>query len=207
MTDFVKLLQKLFGEVSMENENPNGNSEVKTNGDDKVAYETYKKAMETVAKRSEKLSELEKELENYRQKELEQQGKSQELIESLRKQKEERENELKKVQSNFALKTLKSSFSEVAREQGCVMPDKLLKLLDRDALNAVEIDDEFNINRNQLKEIVEKAKEENPFAFVKKEVNIVDGVPKAHEVRKPKTKSPKEMSREELEAELLKLQK
>ena len=163
---------------------------------DKVSYDTYKKLLGEKKKRDAELSELSKKLKSFEEKELEQTGKHSELIDSLRSQLKEKEETLSKLQGDLearekreAWNTVSSQIKEAALKEGCINPDKLLKLFDKNDLKALEVVEEsgsVKVHSDDLKRLMEKARKENDFLFKKSVTNIADVTPKVTK-EKPKT--------------------
>lgn len=171
-------------------------TEPKDNPSDKVAYETYKKLLGEKKKRDEEVSSLAQKLKHFEEKELEQTGKHSELIDSLRNQLKEKDENLSQLQADIqsrekkeAWNTVTSQIKEAATVEGCMSPDKLLKLLDKSDLKALEVKEEsgqIKVNADDLKRLMEKARKENEFLFKRPDPKINDLTPKV-KIEKPKT--------------------
>jgi len=122
----------------------------------------------------EKFNELQERLTEKEQQELAASGKKDELIESLKSQLKDRESKLKETTQSFALKTVNSQVLDMARDLGCVKPDKILKLAD---LSAVQVGEDFTVDRDALKSAIEQVREEIPELFKKQVSAPRDGVP------------------------------
>jgi hypothetical protein len=139
---------------------------------------------------------MEKELAKYREKDLETQGKTDELISNYRKKTEELETALKKTKQTYAWNTVSSVIKMEATKLGCQDPDKLLRLMDNEDLQALEVDENFNIDREALGKILEKNKKENYFLFKESAPKMASGLPKTSSGEKKKDLS--ELTKEEL---------
>ena len=162
--------------------NDKSGAESKGNGDT-VAYDTYRRVLGEKKKRDSELLELKDKLANlseslngYKQKELEQDGKQSELIQSLREQLAKRETELKETSKKYAWNTISSQIKSAATKEGCINADKLINLIDPSDLRAIEVDEHFNVNSDDLKTVLERARQENDFMFPKRAV-VNDMVP------------------------------
>lgn len=166
----------------MENENPNQvdsssqASSGEASGKDSVAYESFRKSVEAEKRARQKAQELESELEQIKQKELEAQGKHEEIIDSLRNKNYELESTLKKERERFLWSNVTSTVKTEALKHGCSNPDKLIKLLDKDDFSILQAE-EGTIRNDSLQALMEKAKKENDFLFKKGEVKFNDVAP------------------------------
>lgn len=177
----------------------------KSGNNDSVAYETYKKVLGEKKHTQSKLQEMEERIKRYEHDKLEAEGKKDDVISSLRKELEKRDQETKELKSNFAWNTIESQIKNEASAKGCVNPNKLIKLLSKEEINGIEVDDHFRVNTDDLGKLIDNAKKEHSDIglFSEKKVNIND-VPGKQTDFKPKQKAYEDMTDEELEAELRK---
>lgn len=145
--------------------------------EDKVAYSSFQKVLNEKKTTQSKLSEVEKELAKYREKEMETQGKTQELIDGYRKRVDELESTLNKTKKTFAWNTVSNTIKAEAAKLGCQDPDKLIRLMDDQDLQALNVDENFNLDRETLSKVLEKNKKENYFLFKESAPKAAMGVP------------------------------
>jgi len=143
--------------------------------EDKVAYDTYKKVLSEAKAAKEKAKALEAEVQKYTQAEMQTQGKSNELIESLRKQVGEKDTQIKDFKKNYAYKLLTAAVEAEGAKHGCVDTDLLLKSMD---LNAIEFGDDFSVNSTDIQREVTSVIGKKPYLFSKKVSGINDVNPK-----------------------------
>jgi len=145
---------------------------------DTVAYETYRKTVDAEKKAKLKADELSKKLREYEEKDLAAQGKSQELIESLRKQVGEKEAKLQDVVGSFAYRAVASRIREEAVKQGCLDVDLLLKA-GSEEFGKIEVnaEDGFSVNGDDLKRFFETTVTKHPMLFKKAGPKVIDGAP------------------------------
>jgi hypothetical protein len=141
--------------------------------------------------------------EKLREKELveeEQKGNLQDVIARLKDENRSIKAELSQSKVSYAEGKIEDSFKRIATQLGCKDPDTFYKLIDRTEIRGVELDDKFNANLEDVKDIVNRySKQYEHLGFFGKKVNIVDKSPNNNPVEKPKkTKSLDEMSHEEL---------
>jgi hypothetical protein len=191
--------------MSEENQNPSGETQEvsdvqeqetkKTN--DTVAYSTYSKVLGEKKKMQEQLGDAMKRLEQIELEKKQADGNKDEVIQQLRSKLEEAENGQQKLKHQYAWTTLEGQIKSAAAQKGCVNPDKLIRLLDENDLKAIEVDDSFKVNNDDLDRLLDKAKKDHSDIglFGKKQVNVNDVTPKPV---KHKEKKVEEMTASEL---------
>lgn len=150
---------------------------------DKVSYDTYRKVLSEAKKAKASRAELEAELQGYKQKELEQKGESNQLIESLRKQLAEREASEKKMRENFAFNSFKSTVEALGAKHGCLDNEILLKSID---ISAVEMSDDFSFNAEDLEREIAQLASKKSYLFQKKVPKVNDAAPTMPKTEKKK---------------------
>lgn len=126
-----------------------------------------RKNRELLAKQRHYKEMLEKERserERIERERLEEQGKFQDLYEKERRAREEREKELQDRSATYAYSTVVSQIKAKAAQEGCRNPDKLVKLAS-DELDAVQFDDDYNVDSGSLDEFMDRMRKENDFLF------------------------------------------
>lgn len=154
--------------------------------DDVVAYSTYSKVMGTLKKRESELNEVRSRLENIELEKKQAEGNKDEVIQELRSKLTDAEKAQQQIKHKYAWNTLEGQIKTAAVQQGCVNPDKLIRLLEEDDLKAIEVGDDFRVNSDDLTRLLEKAKKDHSDIglFGKKSVNVNDVTPK---IGNPKT--------------------
>lgn len=145
---------------------------------EKVSYDTYRKTVDAEKKAKAKADELARKLKEYEEKELQAQGKNQELIDYLRTQVKEKETKLHGVVSDFAYTAVSSKIREEALKQGCLDVDLLIKA-GGDEFGKIEVDVEkgFSVNESDLKAFFESTMKKHPTLFKKAGPKINDTAP------------------------------
>lgn len=146
--------------------------------EDKVAYETYRKTVDAEKKAKAKADELQKELQKYKEAEMSAQGKSQELIDSLRTQVKEKDTKLQDVVGTFAYRSVAARIREEAIKNGCLDVDLLLKA-GSDEFSKIEVDAEngFSVNDSDLKNFFDTTMGKHPTLFKKAGPKIHSSAP------------------------------
>lgn len=173
-----------------------GSAELKQENSDTVSWTSHKKLLAEKKRRDEQLAELQSKLDAFEQKKMEGEGKKDDVIASLRKQNEELSRSVKKKDAEYSWNVVSSQIKERAIQDGCTDASKLLRLMEQEDLNAVEVDESFRVNGKDLEVLMEKAKKENPFLF-KKATAPVSDLPPANAVQ-PGGKEVGKMSAEEI---------
>jgi len=155
----------------------------KTSGDetsaakDKVAYDTYRKALSEKKNVQSENEKLRNELEQIRNEKLKAEGKKDDVIKSYEEKIAALEKENRSTKQSFAWSTLTGKIKEEALKHGCSNPDKLIKLMDDNELNSIQIGDDFTIDTESVSKVIEKSKQENFFLFSNSSKKIADGTP------------------------------
>jgi len=160
-----------------------------------VSYDTYDRVLKGRKRVDSELSDLKAQLADIEQGKAIAEGRKDDVIKSLREENNSIKTNLKEVKKNYAWNSVESQIVNEAVKQGCVNPTKLIRLLDREDLEGIEVSDDFSVNKEDLVRLVEKSKQENSDIglFGKKTVNVNHAVPKI-----PNGKSSNELSKEDL---------
>lgn len=147
--------------------------------EDKVSYESYKKAVETEKKAKAERDALRLKVQEYEQKDLEAKGNFQAVIENLRGQLKESDEKLKKTETSYQWRTVNEQIKAHASGAGCISPDKLLKLMEEKDFGSLQFDpDNLTLNSQDVTLLMDKLKKENPFLFnVKGNPRIDNAIP------------------------------
>lgn len=144
---------------------------------DQVSYDSYRKLLGEKKRRDDELRDAQARLKALEEQELERSGKHEELNKTLKQQLMETEKKLKEKEAKYAWNMVSSQIKQEASRLGCANPDKLLKLLDKDDLNTLEVRDDFSVNRDDLARLLDKAKQDNDFLFRQNIPHVKDSVP------------------------------
>lgn len=168
---------------------------------DMVSYESHRKLLGEKKARDAQLLDLQKKLSSYEETLAEKEGRKDDVIKSLRDKLAETETKYNSTKKNYAWNVLTGQLKAEAVKQGCVSPDKLIRLMAEDDLKGIDVDENFTINSDDLQRVIAKAKEENGDIglFGGKKVNVND-MPSGTSIPATTTKSPKDMTPTELKA-------
>lgn len=178
-----------------------GETEMTASADDKVAYETFQKTLKQRHRFKEEAEKLQAELESYRQKELEEKGKHQELNKSLRKRLEELESENRRMQMAYQENVVSSQIMSEFQKRGISNAEKAWKFAraaHKDDLNLIEVDDQYQIRKEDLSRFADKFLSENADMGWVSRVGVKDISPGKNEFEKEKQKPLSQMTREEV---------
>jgi hypothetical protein len=173
-------------------------TEKQTANTNNSAVDDYKRDM---FKYKQKAKELEDRLQEYALADEQKKGNLEGVINALKDENRRLKQETAQSRLNFAEGKLEDAVKGFALKKGCKDPETFYKLIDRNDLQTVELDDKFRASSDDIASIVERymGKYEH-LGFFGKSVNIVDKSPSNAPVNKPKTKSLDDMSHEELMA-------
>lgn len=177
--------------------NPEGNQTTSTTP---VSYETHRKLLNEKKNAVSKLNEYEAELQKLREEKMEREGKQDELISSYREKIQKLEGELGNTKKSFAWNTVKGAIKTEAIKNGCNDSEKLIRLMDDQDLKSISIGEDFSIDMETVKNVIEKNKKENHFLFSANVPPVANGNP-SKKPSEPKNKLDdlSKLSDEELE--------
>jgi len=142
---------------------------------DKVDYGTFKKVLGEKKKTQEELKVMKDKLTKLEQADLESKGKQSELIESLRKQLQDKDQQFEKVKQNFAFNLYSKAVKNELEKTGAIDSDLMLGQID---VNSIQMNDDFTFNEDDIKREVMNLSIKKPKLFQKKIVDVKDGTPK-----------------------------
>jgi len=171
----------------MENENQNVPVEQPSNaggvnGNDSkdfVKFDSYKKALDEKKRAQDDAMQMRDELEKFREQDMKRKGKTDELLNAKDKRIAELESLIKTKDQTYTWSSLTKEIKTEAIKSGCKNPEKLIKLMSDDDLKELSqnINDDFTINGEALKNVIEKNKQENYFLFESSNKKVVNGNP------------------------------
>lgn len=135
-------------------------------GNDTVKYDTYKRTLGEAKKYKSEVETLKSRLSELEQSQLSAEGKKDELIDSLKKQNNDLNSKLSQAVGNFAKSKVHEVMMSEASKLGCQDPELLIRAYGSD-LDAIDFDDSFNPDREQIIMTLNKVKTERPFLFSK----------------------------------------
>lgn len=110
-------------------------------------------------------------LEVERQKKLAAEGKDKELLEAVKKERDELHGKLKGAVGSFAKARVREVLLSEAQKLGCVDPSLLIKAYGND-VSDIEFDDDFNPNKDQVAVLLNRIKTEHAYMFSKPGPNV-----------------------------------
>lgn len=131
---------------------------------DVVKYDTYRKAIGELKSIKAKMSEYEAKEQEREQSLLAEQGKFKEALESAISKRKELEQALEAKEKAFAKKIFTKEVQEVALSLGA-RKDALDDIVKVGDWSSVEIDENFSINKEQLKSQIASLSKSKPFYF------------------------------------------
>lgn len=157
---------------------------VQTNAQDEIKEPIQKSQAELIkslreVRESEKQTrlknlELKRQLEEKEKAKLQDQGQFKELAEIWQRKATESEAQANKLKQAFAIKTVADTLSLEAQKMGCIDTDALVNLIQ---LDQVPIDETFNVDRENVKAMLEDFRKTKPYFFQKQAPKIADATP------------------------------
>lgn len=169
---------------------------------DVVKYETYKKTISELKNVKSKLSEYEAKVREREQIELAEKGKFKEALDSEISRRKELEQELQAKERAFAKKIFTKEVQEIALQFGA-RKEALEDIIKVGDWHEVEIDENYTINKDQLKSQIANLAKSKPFFFVNTAAapRDISNVASAA----PREKEASEMSIDEIKQKLVSL--
>ena len=203
----------------MENENPNqGSAHTQETVGDQTAsetvteninaeeksgnipsYEWHRRVLSDAKKYKSQLTDAQSKLEAYEQKEMEAQGKHQDLIAALRDENHKLKAGISERDQVYTWSKRSEALRHVASQQGCVKPDHLLRLMDEDVLKQIQVDDSYNPVAEDVARVVESFKGNPDYQYLfRAKAHSVDTVTPNSKVQKKERRKVSEMSSDEI---------
>jgi len=130
-------------------------------GMSEVEHQTLKRALAQKVKLREEAEALKAERDRLVQEKLEAEGKHKEAADYWKQKAVELEEKDKKRESVLAWNSITSQLKATLASQGCVNPEKAIKLIDREELKSVEVDENYRVSEADVSRIVEHLKKDN----------------------------------------------
>lgn len=151
-----------------------------------LSYDTYKRTVGEVKKVKSQLSEAQERLKAYEQKEMEAAGQHSDLIAALRAENTKLKTDVEERDQVYQWSKRSESLRSALAKQGCIKPDHLLRLMDEEVLNQIEIDDNYNPVMEDVTRIVDSFKGDPDYGYLfRGQTHSVDTVNPASRIEKP----------------------
>lgn len=134
--------------------------------------------------------------ESAQQEKLQAEGKKDELIAALKKEKDLLNQKVVGTHSAFASRVIHGELKAEAAKYGCVSLEDFVRLVDIDSM---EVDDNYNPDPERVKSLVQEAIKTRPFLFSKAAPNINTKLPNGSQGQEVKEDLTKLSSKELLE--------
>ena len=171
--------------------------DVNSKASDTVSYESHQKLLSQHKNQRARLQELEEFKKNMELKAEEEKGNLTGVIETLRNELREERERVKKTTEKIAFDKFSSQVKSVAKEHGCVDTDGLMKLLSKEQIASVQVDDKLNANTDDIQRLIGQFKEKKSYMFGSRPVNHTP-VNLGGGFRKEEPKPLKGMTKEEI---------
>jgi hypothetical protein len=170
------------------NQNAGGVDQVSsgnTKENESVSYQTYLKSVDQEKNLRKRLQEIQAERDQLAKKfeeveltEVQKKGNFEEVINKQREAIKSLESNLNSNKETFAETQKKMAIKNEAMKRGCKNPDKFIRLLDQADLQMIQVSDNYEINSDDVKSILDKAvKEDDIGLFAPTKVTVADRTP------------------------------
>lgn len=194
MSDEVKDASGVPDQASSAQDQENGQA-VAGGNQDTVKYETYKRTLSEAKKARAQMTEMAERLQSLEQEKLQAEGKVQDLLESVTKERDDLKSRLAQAHGSFAQGRAMDVIVDEANKMG-VASTGLLRKAVSDKIADLEFDDEYRPNSEQVKMILEDLRKEEPFLFSKAAPSVASHNVKPNSV--PGQKSLNQMTEDEI---------
>ena len=192
-----QLQEQVSDQSASETVQENVNTETKS--DNIPSYEWHRRVLGENKKYKSQLSDAQSRLEAYEQKEMEAQGKHQDLINALRDENQKLKAGISERDQVYTWSKRSEALRHVASQQGCVKPDHLLRLMDESVLQQIEVDDSYNPVPDDVHRVVESFKGNPDYQYLfRSKAPSVDTVTPNSKAQKKESKKISEMSSDEI---------
>lgn len=127
-------------------------------------------------KEKERADKLEQELQQIKEKQLSEQGNFKELNEQLKEKHNKLLTDHQKMVGSFGYRCIKAEIQAEAAKMGCIDSDGLMAFVN-DKIDQIDIDEDFNVSKTNVKEVLEDIKSVKTYLFNKKGQTIHDNPP------------------------------
>jgi len=183
-----QLQEQISDQPESQTNTENVNTEAKS--DNIPSYEWHRRVLGENKKYKSQLTEAQERLKAYEQAEMEAQGKHQDLINALRTENQKLKAGIDERDQVYTWSKRSEALRHTAAQQGCVKPDHLLKLMDQDVLNQIEVDDQYNPVLDDVNRVVESFKGNPDYQYLfRANAHSVDTVSPASKIEKEAPKA------------------
>lgn len=163
------------------------------------SYEWHRRVLGENKKAKSELADARQRLEAYEQKEMEAQGKHQDLISALREENQKLKAGISERDQVYTWSKRSEALRHVASQQGCVKPDHLLRLMDEDVLKQIQVDDAYNPVAEDVNRVVESFKGNPDYQYLfRSKAPSVDTVTPNSKAQKKERRKISDMSSDEI---------
>ena len=175
------------------------NVSTETKSENIPSYEWHRRVLGENKKYKSQLTDAQERLKAYEEKEMEAQGKHQDLINALRNENQKLKAGIDERDQVYTWSKRSEALRHAAKQQGCVKPDHLLRLMDQDVLNSIEVDDAYNPVDEDVNRIVESFRGDPDYQYLfRAKAHSVDTVTPNSKVQKEEPRKVSQMSSDEI---------
>ena len=142
------------------------NVKTETAADNIPSYEWHRRVLGENKKYKSQLNEAQEQLKTYEQKEMEAKGQHQDLINALRQENQKLKAGIDERDQVYQWSKRSEALRSALRSNGCVKPDHLLRLMDEEVLNQIQVDDQYNPVQEDVNRVVEAFRGDSDYAYL-----------------------------------------
>lgn len=158
------------------------------------SYEWHRRVLSDAKKYKTQLNETQDKLKAYEEKEMEATGKHQDLIAALREENQKLKSGIDERDQVYTWSKRSEALRHAATREGCVKPDHLLKLMDQDVLNQIQVDDSYNPVMDDVHRVVDSFKGNPDYQYLfRAKAHSVDTVSPQAKIEKEAPKKLREI--------------
>lgn len=165
---------------------------------DVPSYEWHRRVLADSKKMKSQLEQANEKLKAFEQKELETKGHHAELIQALRAENNSLKQEVAKRDEVYTWAQVETELKSAASQMGCSQPNHLLRLIDSEMLNAIEVDENYRPVKEDVNRVLESVKSNPEYSYLfKTNARTVDTVNPVNKIEKEDPNDITKMSREQ----------
>ena len=134
-----------------------------------LSYDTYKRTVGEAKKYKSQVQEMQERLKTYEEREMEAKGQHQDLIQALRDENAKLKSGIRERDEVYTWSKRREALTSAAYQLGCSKPEHLLKLMDVEKLNEIEVKEDFTPVMDDIHRVVEEYKTNPDYGYLFKQ--------------------------------------
>lgn len=167
------------------NQDPVGTSDRESSGrqeetsNDKVDYKSYEKLLkekksvqQREREREQELQEMRERIEAFEREKLEKKGEYEQLLSKYKEENQQLKSTAEERHRAFVMSKVNSAIEKEAAKQGCINVGDFRRLLDSTDIEALSVDDSYEVDPKEVEELVSQHKSKRDYLFKKRSANV-----------------------------------